>query len=145
VQFVACISEALRAIFIKTMQQAVRPEGFNLAETLQLLCLSNAVVLLSMSAIFEVRQMHGTGDGMQPMMLVITAFSSVLTDLTCFLSLQVCGCCVCDISFNYSFMHCMLEDIHGQCTPAWLLSFCVAWWCSLVETPKKRLWNCWLL
>jgi hypothetical protein len=118
VQFVACISEALRAIFIKTMQQAVRPEGFNLAETLQLLCLSNAVVLLSMSAIFEVRQMHVTGDGMQPMMLVITAFSSVLTDLTCFLSLQVCGCCVCDISFNYSSMHCMSEDIHGQCTPA---------------------------
>jgi hypothetical protein len=88
VQFLACISEALRAIFITAMQ-ASRPEGFNLAETLQHLCLANTIILLSMSAVFEGKHVLEKCISLQPLLLLITAISSVLTDLTCFLSLRV--------------------------------------------------------
>jgi hypothetical protein len=52
----------LRATFVRTMQ-AVSPEGFNLAETLQHLCLANGAHLLRMSAVFGGKHMLNTALG----------------------------------------------------------------------------------
>ena len=91
VQLVACVSEALRAIHTRSMQVS-RPEGYNLAESLRLLCLPNGVLLLACSAMFEAPAVWAALPSVareQPALLAAIAGSSVLTDLTCFLALKV--------------------------------------------------------
>jgi hypothetical protein len=90
-QLLACVSEALRAICIKRMQ-AARPEGFNLAESLFMLAAPSSIMLLGMSAIFEAPGVLRAAPHLLSGHLgvsVLTAFSSILTDLSCFIALAV--------------------------------------------------------
>lgn len=91
-QLLACVSEALRAICIKRTQ-AARPQGFNSAELLILLALPSSIMLLGMSAIFEApAALHAVPRLVSDHLglAVLTAGSSILTDLTCYLALAVC-------------------------------------------------------
>ena len=90
-QLVACTSEAARAICIKRMQ-AARPQGFHLAEALSMLALPSAALLFTLSAVFEAPGMY---EGARivlrtcPELVAINAALSVLTDVTCDVSLRV--------------------------------------------------------
>jgi hypothetical protein len=90
-QLLACVFEAMRAICIKQMQR-VRSQGFNLAESLLLLALPSACLLLSMSASFEglamLRALPWLWRSHKGLIAVLAA-SSFLTDLTCYLALTV--------------------------------------------------------
>jgi hypothetical protein len=87
----ACLFEAVRAVTIARMQ-GKRPQGFNLAESMLSLALPSSLLLLVCSAAFEwPGAWHAAPRVLmqRPLLVMATGASSVLTDLSCFLALQV--------------------------------------------------------
>lgn len=90
-QLAACLFEAVRAITIKRMQ-GKRPQGFNLAESMLSLALPSSLLLLACSAVFEWPGAWYAAPRIlmqRPLLVVATGALSILTDLTCFVALQV--------------------------------------------------------
>lgn len=76
---------------IKRMQ-AARPQGFHVAEALSMLALPSALILFTLSAIFETPGVLAAAPKLAarfPGLLATNALLSLLTDVTCDASLRV--------------------------------------------------------